>query len=172
MPAKKRPFPAKIAAGIKLIVLDVDGVLTEGKITIDSGGVESKNFHVRDGLAIVHAAKAGLLTAIISGRYSKVIELRSRELNIAHVYQGIDNKKKVFAELLATLKLNPKQAAFMGDDVNDLEALADAGFSAAPADADPLVKKSVLWISSFPGGNGAVREMVQGILSKQGKWPY
>ncbi len=168
----KRPFPAKVAAGIKLVALDVDGVLTDGKIIIDANGVETKNFDVRDGLAIALSAKAGLTTAIISGRNSKVTELRARELKIAHIYQGVDDKKKVFGELLAKLGLSPKQAAYMGDDVNDMELLAMVGLSAAPADADPLVRKKVSWVSSFPGGGGAVREMVQLILSKQGKWPY
>lgn len=157
---------------IKLIVLDVDGVLTDGMIIVNDDGVESKNFYVRDGLAIAVAVQKGMKFAIISGRYSKVVELRANELGIHDVHQNAMHKLKVFESILVKQNLTAQEAAFMGDDVNDMEVLEQAGFSAAPADADEPVKSSVNWISNYGGGKGAVREMIEMILKEQGKWDY
>ncbi|MBI3582014.1 MAG: HAD hydrolase family protein [Nitrospinae bacterium] len=162
---------ARAAAKISLVALDVDGVLTDGKIIINDDGGEAKNFHVRDGMAIVMALKHGLQIAVISGRRSKVVEHRARELGIRHVYQGAGDKLSVLKRLLAKLKLTPSRAAFMGDDINDLEAMGFAGFSAAPADADSSVLEAAAWVSSFPGGGGAVRELIRLVMTAQGKWP-
>lgn len=162
---------ARAAAKISLVALDVDGVMTDGKITVSDDGVESKNFYVRDGMAMVLALKHGLQIAVISGRRSKVVEHRARELKIMHVYQGAGDKLSVLKRLLVKLKLKPSRAAFMGDDINDLEAMEFAGFSAAPADADSSVLMAAGWISSFPGGGGAVRELIRLIMTSQGKWP-
>ncbi|MBI3793195.1 MAG: HAD hydrolase family protein [Nitrospinae bacterium] len=167
---KLSPSLLKAAKKIELIALDVDGVLTDGKIIIDDKGAESKHFNVRDGMGIAVALKQGLQVAVISGRYSKVVEHRAKELKIPHVYQDVADKKLVFVKLLAKLKLAPVQAAFMGDDVNDAEVLSLAGFSCAPSDADDAAKASALWVSSRRGGDGAVREMCQLIMTAQGKW--
>lgn len=162
----------KKAKGIKLIVLDVDGVLTDGQIIVNDDGVESKNFFVRDGLAIAYAIKKGMRFSLISGRYSKVVEQRASELGIHDVYQQAKDKLKVFESILAKQNLTAEEAAFMGDDVNDMEVLERAGFSAAPSDADESVKSQVNWVSSYGGGRGAVREMVELILAQQGKWGF
>ena len=157
---------------IKLIVLDVDGVLTDGRIIVNDDGVESKNFYVRDGLAIAVAILKEMKFAVISGRYSKAVELRANELGIHDVHQNVMHKLKVFESILVKLNLTLQEAAFMGDDVNDMEVLEQAGFSAAPADADEPVKSCVNWVSNFGGGKGAVREMIEMILKEQGKWDY
>ena len=157
---------------IKLIVLDVDGVLTDGMIIVNDEGVESKNFYVRDGLAIAVAVRKEMKFAIISGRYSKVVELRANELGIHDVHQNVRNKLKVFESILVKQNLTAQEAVFIGDDVNDIEVLEQAGFSAAPADADDSVKSCVNWVSKYGGGKGAVREMIEMILKEQDKWDY
>jgi 3-deoxy-D-manno-octulosonate 8-phosphate phosphatase (KDO 8-P phosphatase) len=162
---------ARLAGKISLFALDVDGVMTDGNITIHDDGTETKNFNVRDGMAIALAIKNGFQVAIISGRYSKVVDRRATELKIPHVYQDVGDKTKVFEQLLSKLDLKPSQAAFMGDDINDVETLKLAGFSGAPSDADPAAKKAALWVSSFAGGQGAVRELIQFVMTAQKKWP-
>lgn len=170
----KKPDPeiVKKAKKIKIIILDVDGVLTDGGIIVNDDGEESKNFYVRDGLAIVVAAKRAMKFAVISGRYSKVVEVRMSELGIHDVHQNAMNKVKVFESILAKQNLTAQEAAFIGDDVNDLDVLELAGLSCAPSDADETVKAKVNWVSSFGGGKGAVREMIELILTEQGKWDY
>ena len=162
----------KKAKKIKIIFLDVDGVMTDGGIIVDDDGVESKNFFVRDGLAIVVAIKKGIKFAVISGRYSKVVELRMSELGIHDVHQNAMNKVKVFESILAKQNLMAGDAAFIGDDVNDLGVLEIVGLSAAPADADETVKSQVNMVCNSGGGKGAVREMIELILTEQGKWDY
>ncbi|MFQ5432198.1 MAG: KdsC family phosphatase [Nitrospinota bacterium] len=170
----KKPGPeiVKKAKQIKIIILDVDGVLTDGGIIIDDNGVESKTFYVRDGLAIAVAVKRNMKFSIISGRYSKVVELRASELGIRDVHQNVMNKVKVFESILAKQNLTAEEAAFMGDDANDIGVLELAGLSFAPSDADETVKSKVNWVSGFGGGKGAVREMIELILTEQGKWDY
>ncbi len=170
----KKPGPEIIekAKKIKIIILDVDGVLTDGGIIVDDNGVESKNFHVRDGLAIAVAVKHDMKFSIISGRYSKVVELRTSELGIHDVHQNAMDKVKVFTSILAKHNFTPDDAAFMGDDVNDLGVLELAGLSFAPSNADETVKSKVNWVTGCGGGKGAVREMIELILTEQGKWDY
>lgn len=165
-------MPVALARDVTMIVLDVDGVLTDGKIIIDGDGRESKGFYVRDGLAIAEAVKAGYKVVIISGRNSPVVEHRARELKIHEVHQGISDKLGVFKQVLEKHGLTSGQTAFMGDDVNDLAVLKAAGFSAAPADADETVCASVRWVSRRNGGAGAVREMIEFIMKTHHKWPY
>ncbi len=155
---------------IKIIVLDVDGVLTDGKIIVNDDGVESKNFYVRDGLAIAYAIQKEMKFSLISGRYSKVVELRASELGIHDVHQQVRDKLKVFDSILVKQNLTAEEAAYMGDDVNDMEVLGRAGFSAAPSDAEESVKSNVNWVSRYGGGKGAVREMVELVLTVQDKW--
>ena len=165
-------MPAALARDVTMIVLDVDGVMTDGKIIIDGGGQESKNFYVRDGLAIAEAVKAGYKVVIISGRKSPVVEHRARELKIHEVFQGAGDKLSIFEQVLKKHGLTPAQAAYMGDDVNDLAVLKAAGFSAAPADADEAARAAARWVSRHNGGAGAVREMIEFIMNTQHKWPY
>jgi 3-deoxy-D-manno-octulosonate 8-phosphate phosphatase (KDO 8-P phosphatase) len=152
---------------IKLIVLDVDGVLTDGILYIGSNGEEYKGFHTQDGMGISLAHYAGLKTAIISGRNSKAVSKRARELKVNYVYQGITDKVQVLNELLNHFGLHPKEVCYMGDDLNDLPILNLVGLSFAPANATTLVKENVDYVTERSGGYGAVREMIEYILKKQ-----
>jgi len=156
---------------IKLLVLDVDGVLTDGKIIYNESGSETKNFHVRDGLGIKMAQKAGIHIAVISGRKSKVTELRANELKIEHVFTGVDNKLICLRELCNKLMIDlSTEVAFIGDDINDISILKECAFSGAVKDASEYVKRNVQFISNFNGGNGAVREFIEAILMRNGQW--
>jgi 3-deoxy-D-manno-octulosonate 8-phosphate phosphatase (KDO 8-P phosphatase) len=160
----------KKAEKIKLFVLDVDGVLTDGKIIIDDDGRESKHFHVRDGMGIAVARDIGYLFAIISGRRSKVVEHRATELKMNEIILDAGDKLEVFNRLLEKLGLTAEEAVFVGDDINDIPVLKAAGFSAAPADADESVKPVVDFVCNNPGGRGAVREVIELVLTVQDKW--
>lgn len=155
---------------IELLVLDVDGVLTDGVVALDDRGVETKHFHVRDGSALVLWQKAGHRAAILSGRRSAAVEVRAAELGIATVIQGAADKTGPFAALLAELGLEPRQVCSVGDDLADLPLLAAAGLAACPADAVDEVKAAAHLVTSAPGGKGAVREVVEVILKQQGAW--
>jgi len=159
-----------IAKNIKLLILDVDGVLTDGSIILDNEGNEFKAFHVRDGHGIKMLEKAGVKVAIITGRYSKVVDRRAKELGISDVYQGVFNKSVVYKELLERYRFNDEEVAFMGDDVVDIETLKRVGLPAVPADADEEVKRFARFISSKNGGRGAVREFIDFILKAKGLW--
>ncbi|OMP66112.1 KdsC family phosphatase [Domibacillus epiphyticus] len=152
---------------IKLIILDVDGVLTDGKLFIGSDGTEMKSFHVKDGMGISLAKYAGMQIAIISGRKSESVEIRSRELGIDYVYQGISDKLAVLRELMKKTKLNRQQICYMGDDLNDTIIAKNVGHSFAPSDAAAYLKKRVDSVTNASGGNGAVREMIEVILHAQ-----
>lgn len=156
---------------IKLLILDVDGVMTDGRIIIDDSGREIKNFDVRDGHGIRLIQRYGIDVALLTGRKSEVVKYRARDLEITEVYQKAFNKKEVFAKILKKNKLDSAQVAFIGDDVIDIPVLKAAGFSAAVADALDVVKKSVDYITKNRGGCGAVREVCEMILQAQGKWP-
>jgi len=156
--------------GLRLVVTDVDGVLTDGTVLFLPGGGEAKAFHTRDGLAVVLARRAGLPTAIISGRSSEGVTRRARELGIATVLQGVADKGAALAEVLAAAGLTPQQAAYIGDDVNDLPAMLQAGLSAAPADAAFEVRAQAYMVTEARGGHGAFREFVEAILRARGEW--
>ena len=158
------------AKKIKLVVLDVDGTLTDGNIFLNNEGVETKAFNVKDGFAIVNAMKEGLEFAIITGRKSALVETRAQELGIKYVFQGIGNKVKKLDELLKDLELSYEETAYMGDDINDLSAIGVAGFSAAPKDGVEEVTGRVDYVANASGGKGAVREFVELILKSQDKW--
>jgi 3-deoxy-D-manno-octulosonate 8-phosphate phosphatase (KDO 8-P phosphatase) len=154
---------------IKLIVLDVDGTLTDGKITYDSLGNEYKSFDVKDGLAVAAWTKQfGLKAAIITGRQSSIVEKRACELGISHLYQKCHNKDEVLENILKEENLTWKNVAAIGDDINDLKMLQRAHLSFCPCDAVETVQKTVKKICTKSGGNGAVREMVEYILKLQG----
>jgi len=158
------------AKKIKLLILDVDGVLTDGSIILDSHGGEIKAFHVRDGHGVKMAQKAGIIVAILSGRNSKVVERRAEELGITEVYQGIHKKSSIYESLLKRYNCNDENVAFMGDDIVDIELLKRAGLSAVPKDADDGVKKLAVFVSRKEGGRGAVREFIEFILRSSGSW--
>ena len=150
--------------------MDVDGVMTDGRIIMDDAGHELKNFNVRDGHGIKILQRYGIQVAILTGRQSKVVAHRARDLDIKEVYQKVFNKKDVFEKILRKHKLSPDEAAFIGDDIVDIPVLKRVGFSVAVADADDMVKKSVHYIAKNKGGRGAVREVCEMILQAQGKW--
>jgi len=155
-------------AGIRLLVLDVDGVLTDGRIQLTADGQELKSFHVRDGLGLKRLMSAGVTVALISGRSSVVVQRRAVELGIQEVHQGVDDKGPVFDALLQRLGLARSAAAVMGDDLPDLPMMDGAGFSATVADAPASVRETVDWVADEAGGAGAVRSLCDLILSARG----
>ena len=155
---------------IRLVIFDVDGVLTTGAIEYDAQGVESKTFNVKDGLGIVLLGKSGVDVAIITGRTSLVVEHRAQELKIPHLYQGQLNKIAAFETLLKKLNLKPEQVAYLGDDIPDLPLIQRVGFGCAVADATAPVLAAATWISQAAGGQGAARELCELIMSVQGTW--
>ena len=158
------------ARSVAWIVLDVDGVLTDGRIFLDGAGGERKAFDVRDGHRIVMAAQAGIRTVFLSGRASPVIERRAAELGVHRVFQGARDKGDVLERFFREEGARPEQTAYLGDDLVDLPALRRAGFAAAVGDAVPEVQEAADWVAAAPGGRGAVRELVEFILMAQGRW--
>jgi 3-deoxy-D-manno-octulosonate 8-phosphate phosphatase (KDO 8-P phosphatase) len=155
---------------IELLVLDVDGVLTDGAIVVDDHGVESKHFHVKDGGGIALWRKAGKKVAILSGRSAPCVEVRANELGIAPVIQGASDKHGPILALIQELGLEPGQVCAMGDDLADLPMLAVSGLAACPSDASIEVIEAAHLVSDAPGGRGAVREVIEAILKHQGLW--
>ena len=149
---------------IALLVLDVDGVMSDGKVTYTSDGAELKSFNIKDGVGIKRIQRAGVQTAIITGRVSPMVERRATELGIHHLIQGREDKLAALKELLVSLSIDLKDVAYMGDDLPDIEAIASAGIGACPADAAAAVLKQADWISSLKGGEGCVREFCDHIL--------
>ena len=158
------------AQKIKLLIFDVDGVMTDGSIYLDNNGNEIKSFYVRDGHGIKMAQKAGLSVAIITGRESQVVERRAKELAIRELYQGIKDKAGIYRNLLSRYHCQDEEIAFMGDDIVDLPVMIRVGLPAAPADADELVIKHALFVSQKKGGRGAVREFIEFILKSNERW--
>ena len=155
---------------IKMLIMDVDGVLTDGRIIMDDEGREMKNFDVRDGHGIKILQRYGIKVALLTGRQSEVVKHRARDLDIKQVYQKVFNKKEVLAEILRKNKLQAGEVAFLGDDIIDIPALRAVGFSAAVGDAVDVVRKSVDYVTKQGGGRGAAREICEMILKAQGKW--
>jgi 3-deoxy-D-manno-octulosonate 8-phosphate phosphatase (KDO 8-P phosphatase) len=155
---------------IELLIVDVDGVLTDGVIAVDDRGVETKHFHVRDGLAFAVWHRAGKRSAILSGRRTEAVDRRAAELKIPHVLQGRAEKAEPFRALVAELGLAPRQVCFVGDDLPDLPVLRTVGLAACPADAVAEVRDAAHLVTHAPGGRGAVREVVEVILKCQGNW--
>ena len=153
---------------IELIVLDVDGTMTDSRITYSEDGDEIKSFNVKDGLAIASWRKLGKQVAIITGRSSEIVARRAKELRIEHFYQGIHNKKEVLESLLEKLDLTMDNVAAIGDDLNDLQMLKAAEVSFVPRDASAYVDKIATVILTKRGGDGAVREMIEHLIIKEG----
>jgi 3-deoxy-D-manno-octulosonate 8-phosphate phosphatase (KDO 8-P phosphatase) len=161
------------ARRIRLILLDVDGVLTNGDITYgtltnEDGPVEIKTFDVHDGYGIVQALARGIVVGIITARNSKIVRMRAEELGISELYQGSFNKLEHYETVLRKYSLRDEEAAFMGDDLFDIPVLQRVGLSAAPANARPEVKRKVDLVTAASGGKGAVREFIDMIFRAQG----
>jgi 3-deoxy-D-manno-octulosonate 8-phosphate phosphatase (KDO 8-P phosphatase) len=158
------------AAAIKLLVLDVDGVLTDGRITYTEHGVEVKSFHVRDGSGLAFWQRLGGRVAIVSGRTSKTVEVRAAELGIALVIQGAREKRPALERVLAETGLRATDACAVGDDLPDLPLMRACGLAVAVADACPDVRAAAQYVTQAAGGHGAVREVVELLLRTQGRW--
>ena len=157
------------ARRVRLVIFDVDGVLTDGRLWYGPNGEELKAFHAFDGHGVKLLLLAGLKTAIISGRQSAAVTERARELGIEHVVQGADDKQAAFRALLRRLKLKPQAAAYMGDDVVDLGVLTRCGFACAPHEAPEDVRREVHYVAAADADHGAAREVCEFILEAQGK---
>ena len=158
------------ARAVRLVVLDVDGVLTDGRIIYGTGGMELKAFDVRDGHGVRMFHRAGLRTAILTGRASDVVTRRAEELGIADVVQGARDKLAAYRELLARHALADAQVACIGDDVTDLPLFARAGLAVAVPGAAPEARAAAHYVTGRTGGRGAVREVLDLILKAQGLW--
>ncbi len=156
------------AAQTRLVVFDVDGVLTDGSLYLGDHGEEYKAFYSRDGHGMKMLMESGVEIAIITGRTSNVVAHRMQSLGIRHVYQGRLNKVPAFEELYTGLKLAPEQIAYMGDDVMDLPVMRRVGLAVAVQDAHPLVRQHAHWSTTAPGGRGAARELCELIMDAQG----
>lgn len=158
------------AADIRLVLFDVDGVLTDGSLFVDNAGEEYKAFHSRDGHGIKMLQRSGVEVGIITGRMSRVVEHRCAELGIRHVCQGCADKLAAFEMLISRLGLESVQAAFAGDDVVDLPVLLRVGLAIAVRDAHPLVRKHAHWVTPSAGGRGAARELCELVMAAQGHY--
>ncbi|WP_295635055.1 HAD family hydrolase [uncultured Mitsuokella sp.] len=158
------------AKKVRLIIFDVDGVLTDGGIYIGPEGELFKPFFCRDGLGITLSHRAGLKTAIITGRESKQLLYRAKELHITEVFQGNLDKREAYRELKARTGLADEEIAYIGDDLVDLPIMGQVGFPAAVGDGVQEVREASAVVSAYPGGRGAVREIIEFILKAQGKW--
>lgn len=155
---------------IKLLLLDVDGILTDGSIVINDRGEETKAFHVRDGHGLKLVQRAGVRVGLLTGRESNVVAHRANELGIDLVIQGAKDKLEKFEEILKRENLSPEQVAYLGDDLIDLPVLRRSGFSATAADGVIEVREAVDYVSSLPGGKGVVREVCELVLRANGSW--
>lgn len=167
---KQLSDPSSLAPGIELLLLDVDGVLTDGSVVYSDDGTELKRFHVRDGSGLKLWHAAGKRSAIVSGRKSGVVERRAAELGITPVLQGRDDKLAAFAEVLAATGLRPDQVCAIGDDLPDVPVLRRCGLAVAVADACPELRAVAHYTTAVPGGRGAVREAVEWLLKLSGRW--
>lgn len=157
-------------AHVKLLLVDVDGVLTEGGVTWTNEGIEQKTFHIRDGLGIRLWQRAGGRTGIITGRASRAVQLRAEELGIGIVKQGVDDKLETTAAVLAECGVTWEQTAFIGDDLPDLAVIMRCGVGVAVANACPEVIEAAAIVTRLPGGQGAVREVIEQLLKARGSW--
>ena len=160
-----------MAIRIKLLILDVDGVMTDGRIIITDRGEEIKCFNVKDGQGLKLLMNAGIEVAIITGRRSNVVEFRAKELGIRELFQGVKDKGTICNELIQRKKLKREEVCCMGDDISDLPVFKQAGITVAVADAVAEVRYAANFVTRNRGGNGAVREVCELILKAQEKWP-
>jgi YrbI family 3-deoxy-D-manno-octulosonate 8-phosphate phosphatase len=161
---------AKRCQPIELILADVDGVLTDGSIIFNNEGIETKRFHIRDGLAIKLWQNAGGRFGVVTGRNSHIVNLRAAELGIQIVRQGTEQKLAAMREIAAQLELELEQICYIGDDLPDLPAMRLAGLGVAVADGCPEVRQAAHYVTTVAGGRGAVRETIELILKNQQRW--
>jgi len=161
---------AERCRALKLVLSDVDGVLSDGTLLLLDDGREARAFHVRDGLAVALAHRAGLRTGLLSGRSSVAVARRAAELDMAIVLQDVHDKGAALRELLSRERLAAHEVAYIGDDLNDLAVMEQVGLSAAPADAPFEVRSCAFMVMSAPGGRGCLREFVEAILRARGDW--
>ena len=157
------------AKGIKVLITDIDGVLTDGGIIYDNAGMEFKKYNVKDGLIVQHLKKAGFLVGAITGRSSQVVENRCEELRFDFHYHGVKDRLKKLNELMETMELSLEEVAYIGDDLIDLPVLTRVGLSIAPADALPYVSAAVHYVSPLDGGKGVFREAADLLLYAKGQ---
>ena len=158
------------AKNLKLLILDVDGVLTDGRLYFDNEGTEYKCFHARDGHGLKLLQQTGVKVAVISGRKSNSVELRMKSLGIDYVYQGHEDKLSAFAELLDSVNIKAEQVAYVGDDLLDLPIMKRVGLAIAVNDANFAVKERADWCTVLAGGQGAVREVCDLLMQAQGNY--
>jgi 3-deoxy-D-manno-octulosonate 8-phosphate phosphatase (KDO 8-P phosphatase) len=158
------------AAGVRLLLFDVDGVLTDGTVIMHADGSEAKGFNIRDGAAMVWAQRVGLTIGLLSARSSGATTQRAAQLAIRLVVQGVSSKLDAYTKILRDTGVPESAVAYMGDDLIDLPVLARAGLSAAPADAAAEVRERVHWVSTAQAGRGAVREFIEMVLRSQDRW--
>ena len=157
------------ARAVRIILMDVDGTLTDGSLIIcPESGEEVRAYHVRDGQGLLLAAAAGLQAGVITGKTSRSVALRAERLRLDEVHQGVVDKKRVLDDILARRGLKPEEAAFIGDDLGDLEVMRSVGLAGAVADAHPLVRQAAHYVCTLCGGRGAVREFIEFILEAKG----
>lgn len=164
------PTATERASRVKLMIFDVDGVLTDGGLLFTAEGDTMKAFNSMDGHGMKLLRQAGIETAIITGRKSGIVAARAKEMHITHVYQGIENKPQAFAELLQATGMSAEQCGYMGDDWVDLGVMLKVGFAAAPANSHPEVIARAHWVSEARGGHGAAREVCDTLLRAQHKY--
>ena len=164
------PTATERASRVKLMIFDVDGVLTDGGLLFTAEGDTMKAFNSMDGHGMKLLRQAGIETAIITGRKSGIVAARAKEMHITHVYQGIDNKPQAFADLLEATGMSADECGYMGDDWVDLGVMLKVGFAAAPANSHPEVIARAHWVSEARGGHGAAREVCDTLLRAQHKY--
>jgi 3-deoxy-D-manno-octulosonate 8-phosphate phosphatase (KDO 8-P phosphatase) len=164
------PKDVELCKSIRLILSDVDGVLTDGSIIIDNAGVETKSFFVRDGLAIKLWQRAGFRFGLITARNSQIVKLRAAELGLDLVRQGSQDKLLVARELFQQTGVAPQEVCYIGDDLPDLPVMWEVGLSVAVADAVLEVREAATWVMREAGGRGAVRELIERLLKGKGMW--
>jgi len=160
----------KRAERIRLVLFDVDGVLTDGRVVLHGDGKESKQFHIRDGIVMVWAQRVGLQVGLLSARSSATTTERAAQLGITLVHQGVASKIDTYDEILRRIGLGDEEVAYMGDDIVDIAVLSRVGLAAAPADAVAEVRERVHWVAPSAGGAGAARELLELVLRTQGRW--
>ena len=168
--SKKAADVRKKLRSVEMLILDVDGVLTEGGIILGTGEQEFKRFDVQDGMGVTLARKGGLKVGIITGRESDAVAIRARELHVDVLYQGKKNKIEAYEKIKEAYDLSAKEICYVGDDVLDIPVMRDVGVPVAVANARPEVKRIALYTTKATGGRGAVREVVELILKAQKKW--
>ena len=158
------------AQKIKLLICDVDGVFSDGRIYLSNSGEELKAFHTRDGYGVRSILTSGFNLAVITGRQSKIVENRMTALGVTHIYQGVDNKFELYEALLALYGVTPEEVAYIGDDIVDLPVMNVVGLAVSVADGHPYVRQHAHFVTTLNGGHGALRELTDLLLLSQNKF--